>query len=166
MENASKALIMAAGILISILVLSIAVYLFASFGAQSLQTHKQIEEERLNQFNVQFTSYVGKENITIYDVVTVANLATENNMYYEYNKRNLNSVTGEDSYIAVYFKDINLSDYNNRSIEMGIDNYDSTYYDKLIKDALMSSVNNSQYSCRVEISSLTSKVYKVFFDKK
>ena len=78
MENASKALLMAASVLIGVLILSLAVYLFTSFGSTSAELHKQQDEQRLEQFNTQFSSYEGKEGgITIYDVVTIANLATE-----------------------------------------------------------------------------------------
>ena len=77
MENASKALMMAAGILIGVAILSLAVYLFVSFGSASAEIHEQNDANRINEFNTQFTSYVGKEDITIYDVITVANLATE-----------------------------------------------------------------------------------------
>lgn len=79
MENASKALLMAAGVLIGILILSLAVFLFANFGAASAEVHKQNEENRIEQFNAQFTAYQGRTDVTIYDVVTVANLAKSSN---------------------------------------------------------------------------------------
>ena len=82
MENASRALIMAASILIGIMILSLAVYLFATFGASSAQMHEQIQIDRINQFNAQFTVYQNMTNITIYDVVTVANTAKNKNEYY------------------------------------------------------------------------------------
>lgn len=41
MENASKALIMAGGILVGVLVLSLMVYLFADFGSTSAQINAQ-----------------------------------------------------------------------------------------------------------------------------
>lgn len=88
MENASKALLMAAGVLIGVLILSLAAYLFVYFGSTSQQIHEQNEENQINEFNSKFTSYVGKDNITIYDVITVANLATENN-------KNMNLVQGD-----------------------------------------------------------------------
>ena len=96
MENASKALIMAAGVLIGVLILSLAVYLFVSFGTSSAQVHKLNEENQLNEFNTQFTSYEGREDITIYDVITVKNLADENNRHYE-----LESYTDSNFYITV-----------------------------------------------------------------
>ncbi len=96
MENASKALLMAAGVLIGMLVISLAVYLFISFGSTSAEIHKQNEEQQIAQFNSQFVSYEEKR-CTIYDVVTVANLATENNIYYELNQ----PTKGKDNYISV-----------------------------------------------------------------
>ena len=126
MENASKALIMAAGVLIGILVISLAVYLFATFGAQSLEMHKQVEEERLNAFNVQFTSYVGKEDITIYDVVTVANLASESNIYYELTKDNNRKET--------YYVSVILDKVGRIEKAYGENSKDNVYYNNIIKD--------------------------------
>ena len=39
MENASKALLMAAGVLMGILIISLAVFLFVTFGATSAESH-------------------------------------------------------------------------------------------------------------------------------
>lgn len=50
MENASKALIMAAGILIGVAILSLAVYLFVSFGSASAKIHEQNDANRINEF--------------------------------------------------------------------------------------------------------------------
>ena len=55
MENASKALLMAAGVLIGILILSLAVFLFANFGSASAEINRQNEIKRINEFNAQFT---------------------------------------------------------------------------------------------------------------
>ena len=83
MENASKALIIAASVLMGVVILSLAVYLFATFSATSNEIYKQMEDEQLQQFNSQFTSYEGRQDLTIYDVITVTNLANDNNKYYE-----------------------------------------------------------------------------------
>ena len=88
MENASKALIMAAGVLIGVLILSLAVYLFTSFGSTSAQINEQNAQKQVEQFNMKFTSYLKKEGLTIYDVITVAGYANENNKYYEDNDEN------------------------------------------------------------------------------
>ena len=49
MENASKALLMAAGVLIGILILSLAVFLFTNFGSASAEINKQNEIKRINE---------------------------------------------------------------------------------------------------------------------
>ena len=83
MENASKALLMAGGVLIGLMILSLAIYLFVSFGADSRKIQAQIDANKLTQFNAQFTIYDNRNDITIYDIITVANIAKENNDYYE-----------------------------------------------------------------------------------
>lgn len=82
MENASKALVMAAGVLIGVLIISLGVYLFVDFGSTSAEINAQNAEKQITQFNSKFTSYADKE-LTIYDVITVVNYAKENNEYYE-----------------------------------------------------------------------------------
>ena len=62
MENASKALIMAAGVLIGILILSLAVYLFVSFGNTSRELHKQI----LIYIYQNISYYLKKKKILLY----------------------------------------------------------------------------------------------------
>lgn len=84
MENASKALIMAAGVLIGVLILSLAAFLFLDFGATSESVYSQMESQQLTQYNAQYTVYSGRNDITIYEIISLANLAKENNNYYKY----------------------------------------------------------------------------------
>ena len=167
MENASKALIMAAGVLIGIMILSLAVYLFATFGSTSAELHKQKETDQLNQFNSQFTSYAGKEDITIYDVITVSNLATENNKYYELERLDSLPTTNEvaNNYIGVLLDNERL-DYGKSTANETI----NKKYNSKINDELKE-INGTQkylkkYTCKVDISSNTGRVYKVTFTKK
>lgn len=102
MENASKALIMAAGILVGILIISLAVYLFADLGGTSAKINKQVEQQKIVQFNSQFTSYIEKE-LTIYDVVTILGYAQENNKYYE---------GSNDEQIQVILKNKTITEYS------------------------------------------------------
>ena len=157
MENASKALIMAASVLIGIMILSLAVYLFATFGASSAQMHEQIQIDRINQFNAQFTIYQNRNNLTIYDVVTIANTAKNNNEYYE-----LTSSDETNYYITVQL--------GNTYIE----NKDENYFNSLIQ----TDINTIQkdpatgitkelptYSCVVTISDITDLVKTVKLKK-
>lgn len=165
MENASKALLMAAGVLIGVLILSLAVYLFVSFGSTSSELRKQKEAQDLQKFNSQFLSYEGKEGITIYDVVSVAKLATENNKYYELDDRVRNFSEGwNDYYISVTFE--------GRSIENNKDDQDDLL--KKLDDAMKMNDQDpadkylvlKQYQCTVEINSVTGRVYRVKFQEK
>lgn len=149
MENATKALIMAAGVLMGIVILSLAVYEFTSFGISSKEIHKANEETRLNEFNSQFTKYEGKDDVTIYDVITVANLAKENNSYYEFSPRSLEQNTGKDLYISVILDNTSIENQNQ-----------SIYKSKI------GSEYNSKYTCIATISNDTGRVYKVNFSKR
>lgn len=81
MENASKALIMAGGLLISILVASFMIFVLRKAGSLSAEYDTQISDNELAKFNSQFEAYAKADN-TFFDVITVANLA------YDINKRN------------------------------------------------------------------------------
>lgn len=93
MENASKALLMVATVLVGVLILSIGVYLFSIFGDFSSETAKQIEEKKISEFNAQFYKYLGQKECRAHDIVTVANLANENNKNNEYTDSDRNTGT-------------------------------------------------------------------------
>lgn len=90
MENASKALIMAGGLLISILVASFMILVLRKAGKINAEYDAQMSDNELARFNSQFELYAREDN-TFFDVITVANLA------YDINKKNgydsKNSVT-------------------------------------------------------------------------
>lgn len=164
MENASRALIMAAGVLVGIMILTIAVYLFATFGAASAEVHSQKNADRINEFNTQFTTYEGKSN-TIYDVITAANIATENNINYELPKvSSIITAEAKNTYVQVNLKNTN---HNPSVCIEGASNY-SYDYENLIKEELNtiagSNTDLNKYSCKVYISTITKMVYRVDFN--
>lgn len=105
MENASKALIIAGGVLIAVLVVSLQVYLFADFGATAARINAENVDKQLLEFNARFTSYADKE-VTIHDIITVAHYAIENNKYYEGVDENL---------IHIYLNGADLTSYMNEN---------------------------------------------------
>lgn len=78
MENASKALVMAGGVLISILVASFMIFVLRKAGSMSAEYDIQMSDNELAKFNSQFEAYA-RDNNTFFDVITVANLAYDNN---------------------------------------------------------------------------------------
>lgn len=72
------------------MIISIAVYLFNTFGQYSAETTAQMEETQITQFNSQFLKYYGTTSTdsgkitpvycTIHDIVGLANLAKQTNL--------------------------------------------------------------------------------------
>lgn len=89
MENASKALIMAAEILFGVMIIAVGVYLFTTFATYSSDRYERIEEIQISEFNAQFLKFYGEDQngtpveCTIHDIVSLANLAQKNNLEYE-----------------------------------------------------------------------------------
>lgn len=141
MENASKALIMAASVLIGVVILSLTVYLYTTFSSSIQENNKQIENDQLQQFNNKFLAYEERSGtLTIYDVVTIVNMANDNNKSYDLSKQ-------EDGnfYIIVTL--------NNRSIE----NESDEELNKLLN-------NTNTYKCSVEINEHTGRVKEIDFE--
>lgn len=106
MENASNALMMAAGVLVGVLILALMVTLFASSSSVSRTYENSKHEEAVQQFNSNFTKYVGKD-LTIHEVVTICNYA---------NKYGVSVVNSSGS----------LTSYNESNIKTDVASYTST----------------------------------------
>ena len=157
MENASKALLMAAEILIGVLVLSLGMYLYITFSSTASQIEKENDRIQIDQINAQYTSYENKEDITIYDVVTIANLAKENNKNYGY--KSIADKMTTNSYIEVKLKGKSGTPKN-------IEWYDEEKMNELIENDVSEQVEElSKYKCTVTINPKTSRVCLVEFTK-
>lgn len=158
MENASKALIMAASVLIGVVIASLAVYLFMSFSNSVNEMEQQIDDGQLQQFNNQFTSYEDKDDLTIYDVITVTNLAIDNNKYY-----GLNEASENNFYITVKLVNIELQ----KKTETELSSY--------LRDTQMNGIEDpitgetvkklKRYECKVSLNSNTGRVNLVVFSE-
>ena len=103
MENASRALIMAASVLLGVMILSIGVYLFSVYGQYSANAYKQMDDAQIAQFNTQFLKYYGNTSrsytdattgrevieegpilCTAHDIMSLANLAQQSNKSNEF----------------------------------------------------------------------------------
>lgn len=79
MENASKALILMAEVLIGVLLLTLMIYTFNRMGAFSAEIDSNISEETLHEFNVRFEVFNKRKDLTAQDVITLGNLAKDYN---------------------------------------------------------------------------------------
>lgn len=166
MENASKALIMAAGVLIAMMILALAVYLVITFGSVSAEVHQKNEETQILDFNQQFFQYDGRDDLTIYDVVTVANYARNNNMNYEFSSRP--SKIDDKFYVAVNLE-VDRSTEQLECKESGeLDDLINSTLLNINKDEVTEIVNTAlpRYKCQeIKISDITQRVYSITFEK-
>lgn len=79
MENASKALIIAAEILIGILVLSIMATVFLAMGKTGESYEAAVGKTEVDKINAYFTKYMGRTDIKAHEVVTAIKYAQELN---------------------------------------------------------------------------------------
>lgn len=162
MENASKALLFAASVLIGIMVLSIGVYLFATFGKTSADINEEIRDNQVAQFNSQFTKYDGRSDVTIHDIITMGNIAKENNYNYDLSRENagnentfyINIVKNGNPNTEQFFEEVVDSYANNIGNKLG----NEYHYEDEIETL-------KKYTCNVDISSATGRVYKVTFNE-
>ena len=104
MENASKALMMAGGVLIGIMVLSFMVFMLRKGGSMSAEYDSQISDNELAKFNSQFEFY-DKDNNTFFDIITVSNLAYDINKINGWDENNcvkVQIVIGEGNQRGTY----------------------------------------------------------------
>ena len=79
MENATKALLMAGGVLIAVIVIVVLILTFKRTGSVSRGYSKTLDAEQITIFNSNFTKYQNQD-LTIHEVVTICNFAKDNNV--------------------------------------------------------------------------------------
>ena len=109
MENATKALLIAGGVLIAVIMVSIAVYLNSLYSDQADQYSETISAVELQKFNSKFDVFIGRDNITAQEIVSVVNLAKQYNdqveIYINTVRLQFTSSTPED-FIKMYQNDM------------------------------------------------------------
>lgn len=88
MENASKALMMAGAVLLTILILGMVVYFYSQFKSFPREQEAAKEQQQITKFNEEYESYQ-KQKMYGVDVVTIMNKAINNN------KKYANFITGK-----------------------------------------------------------------------
>ena len=82
MENASKALIMAGGVLIAVLIIGLFVYMFTSVSSNYRSEEDIKRTEEITEYNNQFVSY-NKKLIRGSEIISLINKAISNNEKYQ-----------------------------------------------------------------------------------
>lgn len=155
MENSVKALLIAAGVLIGMMILSLGVSLFASLNSYVESVQENIASIEIQKFNGQFTKYINYNDdtdekdftLTIQDIVTAANIARENNLSY-----NLTGQTGSNYYVT-----INMPGHSNLEQIINLQSAD-----------ILANGLGKEYICSygdVEINTVTGRVFEVNFQE-
>ena len=153
MENAAKALMIAAGVLIGIMILSLGVYLFYALSQYTTGAQEQMEMNAVSKFNTQFTKYLDNPSLTIQDVITAANLAYQNNTD--------NGLDISDAGGATYYVTVNAYlEAEGRTIQ----HLEKDIMEK--RSEWLSGDEGYQYNCTstdIKTSSETGRVYEINF---
>lgn len=80
MENASKALIIAGGVLIVILVLTLFAYINTKMGSGTHNLYLRLEDHDITEFNQKFLNYDENNHLRIQEVVSLINMAKNANI--------------------------------------------------------------------------------------
>lgn len=148
MENAAQALIIAAGVLVGILILSLAIYLGNVMGNYAAATQQKVDESAIAQFNTEFQKYNGLKDLTIQDIITIKNYALEHNQSYSGYDYTKHRALENNEYIDVYYDD---KDSSQILIYTKND-------EQLLKQAL-----NKKFTCKVVTNTSTGRVNKIYF---
>mgnify|MGYP004457397595 CR=1 FL=1 len=105
MENASKALIMAGGMLLAILIVSLLVYAWSLFSKYQSSQDDLTDIEDTAKFNEQFTNYQ-RNNVKGYDIISLANKVVD----YNYRKTNAENAKNDEKYSFITVKIDMVSD--------------------------------------------------------
>ena len=162
MENAARALTMAAGVLIGIMIISIAVYLFTSLGNTSSEIYSKVEQTKIDKFNSQFLKYYRLDTCTAHDIVSIANLAKNSNEYYE-----LEEGSEYNYYVNVIVKGYIDSKGSKNKEESNFEKLDDVKYTEFIEN---NSTNEEKseikyFTCiKISQSNITGRVYQITFE--
>lgn len=160
MENATNALLIAGAVLIGVLILTTAVYLFTMFGDSGATLSEQLTQRQTDEFNAQFYQYENQGTVRIHDIITVANLAKQNNIDYEYT-----TINEGPFYITVTISNLSGSEGHN------LETMDSAQANELLaKYSLKEEADGSKtpiyFKCTgVEINADTRRVSSITFEK-
>lgn len=160
MENAARALTMAAGVLIGIMIISIAVYLFTSLGNTSSEIYSKVEQTKIDKFNSQFLKYYRLDTCTAHDIVSIANLAKNSNEYYE-----LEEGSGYNYYVNVSVMDY-IDNNGSKKKEAHFEKLNAAKYTEFIENNSTNEEKSEiKYFTCTEIlqSNITGRVYQITF---
>lgn len=167
MENASKALIIAASVLLGIMIISVGVVLSSSFSGSGAEIINSIEKNKIAEFNNQFYKYYGKstkynsvtnqyeeETIKVlsHDIVSIAYLAQKNNIQYDVQNEN-----GKNE--NTYYVQVDVVGYM-----INLENKSEKELSNFLKNNIQNGSEKKYFACsNIETSSKSGRVIYIEF---
>lgn len=128
MENASKALIMVASIILGITLITFAIFVFGMFRNLNKNQTEEMESAKIASFNSEFFKYYesGTDNIklTYHDIISIKNFVKENNLKFNLKQKEENSLYVT---IDVYTKEEKIYGFEKKSEEYYTRIYEKQY---------------------------------------
>lgn len=154
-ENSTNALLIAAGVLIGVMIISLAVFLFKSSADFAESYYAGINSKTTQAFNNEFEIY-NRDEVTIQDIISLANLARDTNI-----KNGVENDKNSSIYIQViiYNGSKHLETMDREEIYQFME--ENTFIDN------DPSKGEQKYRCKgIEYDQNTQRVNKITFEKK
>ncbi len=117
MENASNALLISGGILIAMLIIAIAVVIFSNYGELGQTYDQTLQATEIQKFNTNFLKFEGKTDISIQEIVTLANFAKQ---YKEQTETDIKVIIqGEGNIVSKGDTTKLIKEYSNKKFKCG-----------------------------------------------
>lgn len=160
MENATKALLIAGGLLISMITISMFYLIFGNMSQMTSDVSEKTEPKQLIAFNSKFEAYNKKLMYGI-DIVSVINMAIDNNIQYglsqNYNENTNNDFV--DYYVNVKFTYYNVGTFNLKTDYLKIKNSILNVANMSAEDRIARK-SAGNVDCNNFIQNLQQKAYK------
>ena len=159
MYNSSKALLIAAGVIIGVLILSVGVVLFAMFGNSSKDIINKLEEAKVTEYNNNFYKYYGEGVIiTAHDIVTITNFARKANK--EGQVENVSGYSQSTDYVQINVKNKKETEIVNFEKKENSD-ANKNYYDTFIKNNTFKKDNSGNETTQIKYYKCTDIITNV-----
>lgn len=166
MENATKALLIAGGVLIAIIILTILVKTYGNIGAFQRQQMSQEEAEQIEEFNKDYTKYDG-QYVYGTEVITIINKILD------YKEKQGIEIEVKISFLDPYEYQIKNKKYTTKSINLKNESDVYTFIDftrnntNFNNENDSSDIKNRAFKCtKVDQDSTTGKVNYIEFQEK
>lgn len=121
MDNASKAILMAGGVMISIAIISVAVYFYTNLQGYASANQDVLSSTQIQSFNRFYTAYKNSSTkIRVVDAVNILNRALEDEVSVVNSHTSIKSVPGAGGIVAYTIDDDHLETYLNEDVKYEI----------------------------------------------